>query len=87
MADADAFHDKCGLHFALGVLFGPFAMIGAAVSTPHPASGVNTATLSDNKDLFSDAEYLNCYKRKARGKNVGNSAVGWGTWLLFLLIF
>jgi hypothetical protein len=84
--DATAYHGKGGLHFALGVLFGPFTVIGAAVSSPSPASGANTAALSANKELFNDAEYLNCYKKKARGKNVGNSAAGWGAWIVLLLL-
>lgn len=84
--DASAYHGKGGLHFALGALFGPFTVIGAAVSNPTPASGANTAALSSNKELFNDAEYLSCYTKKARGKNVGNSAAGWGAWILFLLI-
>lgn len=84
--DASAYHGKGGLHFALGALFGPFAVIGAAVSSPSPSSGANTAGLSDNRELFNDAEYLNCYKKKARGKNVGNAAVGWGAWVLLLFV-
>lgn len=84
--DATAYHGKGGLHFALGALFGPFTVIGAAISNPTPASGANTAALSSNKDLFNDAEYLTCYTKKARGKNVGNSAAGWGAWVLLILL-
>jgi hypothetical protein len=84
--DAQMYHGKAGLHITLGVLFGPFAIIGAAISGPKPQHGKNTMLMSQNKELFSDAEYLQCYKKKARGQNVGNTAIGWGAWILFLLI-
>jgi len=83
--DADNYHGKAGLHVALGVLFGPFAIIGAAVSTPTPQKGKDTYAMSQNKDMFQDPMYLNCYTKKARGKNVGNTAIGWGAWILFIL--
>ncbi len=86
VTDAQDFHGKGGLHFALGVLFGPFTVIGAAIAGPTPASGSNTALLSPNKELFSDPEYLHCYKKKARGKNVLNAALGWGAITVVLLI-
>lgn len=84
--DGKAFHGKGGIHVALGVLFGPFAVIGAAVGNPEPMSGARTAQMSKNSDLFSDPTYLECYKKAARGKNVGMTAAGWGMWLLLLLL-
>ncbi len=83
--DADMFHGKKGKHIALGILFGPFAVIGSAIASPKPKNGKDTFLMSKNKDLFSDPMYLNCYKKKARGKNVGNTAIGWGIWIVFLL--
>ena len=70
----------------LGGLFGPFAKVGAAIATPRPMNGKGTVGLSENKDLFDDPLYLKCYAKKARGKNVGNTALGWGAWLIFVLI-
>jgi hypothetical protein len=84
--DADNHHGKAGLHVALGVLFGPFAVIGAAVSNPNPQKGKDTFMRSDNKDSFNDANYLSCYSKKAKGKNVGNAALGWLAWVLIILI-
>lgn len=85
-SDGKAFHGKGGLHVALGVLFGPFAVIGAAVGSPDPMGGARTTQMSKNSDLFSDPQYLECYKKAARGKNVGMAAAGWGMWILLLLI-
>lgn len=85
-ADAKSFHGKGGLHFALGVLFGPFAVIGSAVGNPEPLNGARTQEKSKNSSLFEDPTYLECYKRAARGKNVGMALAGWGTWILFLLL-
>lgn len=84
--DADNYHGKGGVHVALGVLFGPFAIIGAAVSTPSPSKGNETLQMSKNKKLFSDPNYLNCYTKKAKEKNVTNTALGWGAWILFILL-
>jgi hypothetical protein len=84
--DADNYHGKEGIHVALGILFGPLAIIGAAVSNPTPQKGKDTYAMSQNKDLFQDPVYLNCYTKKARNKNVTNAAIGWGTWILILLL-
>lgn len=84
-SDADLYHGKVGMHVALGVLFGPFAILGAALGNPTPEKGNDTYLMSKNRDNFSDPAYLTCYKKKAKGKNVGNTAIGWGAWLLLLL--
>ena len=84
-ADGKAFHGKAGLHVALGVLFGPIAMIGAAVSRPDPMNGARTTEMSKNSALFTDPQYLECYRKAAKGKNVGATAAGWGIWIILLL--
>ena len=81
-SDAKNYQGKGGVHIALGALFGLFGTIGAAVATPTPHKGVRTLEHSENKELFNDAEYINCYKKKARGKNVGNTLIGWGAFLV-----
>lgn len=83
--DAENYHGKKGGHFALGFLFGPFAMIGTALADPTPEKGKDTYMLSKNKDQFENPEYLSCYKKKARGKLIGMEALGWGAWILLLL--
>jgi hypothetical protein len=84
--DAENYHGKKGTHFALGVLFGPFAMIGTAVSEPTPQRGKRTLIMSKNKDQFNDPIYLSCYKKKAKGQLIGMEALGWGAWLLLLIL-
>lgn len=84
--DADLYHGKAGLNIAMGVLFGPFAVIGAALTNPRPERGKETMMLSQNKELFDDAEYLQCYKKKAKRQNAGNAALGWLAWVLILLL-
>lgn len=84
-SDADMYHGKTGLHVALGVLFGPFAILGAALGSPTPEKGNDTYIMSKNRDFFSDPAYLSCYKKKAKGKNVGNTAIGWAAWILLIL--
>jgi len=86
--DAENYHGKNGSHFILGVLFGPFAMIGTALANPTPQKGKDTMMLSKNKNDFDDPEYLACYKRKAKGHLIGMEAIGWGaSFLFFVLIF
>ena len=84
--DAENYHGKQVGHFVLGVLFGPFAMIGTAVSNPTPEKGKNTYMMSKNKDQFSDPEYLSCYRKKAKGQLIGMEALGWAAWVLLVLI-
>jgi len=83
--DANMYHGKTGLHVALGVLFGPFAILGAAVANPSPEKGNDTYIMSKNREIFSDPAYISCYKKKAKGQNVGNTALGWAAWILLLL--
>jgi hypothetical protein len=80
--DAEHFHGKKGGHFILGVLFGPFAMIGTALATPTPEKGQKTYMLSQNKDQFNDPEYLSCYKKKAKGQLIAMEALGWLAWIV-----
>ncbi len=84
--DAENYHGKEAGHFFLGLLFGPFAMIGTAVSNPTPDRGTKTYMMSKNQQNFSDPAFLRCYKKKAKGKLIGMEAAGWATWILLLLL-
>lgn len=84
--DAENYHGKKVGHFVLGVLFGPFAMIGTAFTNPTPERGRQTYMMSKNKEQFSDPEYLRCYKKKAKRELIGMDAIGWGAWMLFVLV-
>ena len=76
--DAKKLHGKKRIHVALGILFGPYAMIGTALVSPNPYTGEQTASLSENKELFSDPTYLNCYKKKARRQLIGMEGIDFG---------
>ena len=84
--DAENFHGKKVAHFTLGFLFGPFAMIGTAMTNPTPMKGRETMLMSSNKHLFNDPQYLLCYKRRAKTMMVGYDLLGWSTWFLVLSI-
>jgi hypothetical protein len=75
--DAENYHGKKGGHFALGVLFGPFAMIGTSLANPTPDKGRQAYMMSKNKEQFSDLEYLTCYRKKAKRQLVGMEGLGW----------
>ena len=85
--DAENYHGKKGGHVVLGFLFGPFAMLGTALANPTPDKGKQTYMMSKNKEHFDDLEYLSCYKKKAKGQLIGMEAIGWGAWLLLVLMF
>ena len=42
-----------------------------------------------NPEFLKDPEYLRCYRKRAKQKNIGNAAIGWGVVTAFslLLIF
>lgn len=84
--DAENYHGKKVGHFFLGVLFGPFAMIGTALANPTPEKGKQTYMMSKNKDQFGDPQYLSCYKKKAKGQLIGMEALGWGAWIVLVLV-
>jgi hypothetical protein len=79
-------HGKQGGQFLCGVAFGAFGVIGCAVTNRTPMKSSNLALMTQNKDLWNDAEYLNCYNKEARSKAVNNSLLGWATWVLLILI-
>lgn len=69
-ADANQYHGKLGRHVLYGVLLGPLATIGAALSDPTPVKGKSTVIQSSNKALFDDPAYRSCYMKEARANNV-----------------
>ena len=86
--DAQNFHGKKGGHFVLGVLFGPFAILGTALANPSPFNASNSMMMmsSEDKSKYSDPQYLSCYKRKAKGQLIAMEAAGWGAWIIFILM-
>jgi hypothetical protein len=83
--DAEMHHGKKGAHVIYGFLSGPFAMLVSAASTPSPYND-DTLMLSKNNEIFDEPAYLNCYRKKATGQNIGMEAIGWAGWILLLLI-
>ena len=84
--DAENYHGKKGGHFALVFLFGHFEMIGTLLASPTPEKGKRTYLMSKNKEQFTDYEYINCYKKKAKAQLIGMEAAGWGSYLIILLL-
>ena len=83
--DAANFHGKKGAHVALGFCFGGFSMIGTALADCGPMKGSETMLLSKNKPLFTDYEYIQCYKKEARKNLLIMEAVGWGAFIVIYL--
>jgi hypothetical protein len=81
-ADAIAYHNRGFGNFCLGFFFGAFGVIGTAVGTPRSPDYVKIPI----KENLQNPEYLKCYEKKARGKNVGSAVGGWATFLLILVL-
>lgn len=84
--DARLFHGRVVGNVISGFLFGAFGVIGAALSNPKPTHSIKTIRMSKNKDIFNNASYLKGYKKKARGMNVVNSAIGWTIWIALVVL-
>ncbi len=84
--DARLLHGKKGGHYMLGMLFGPFAIVGTLLSNPLPYRGKDTYMLSENRDLFKDPVYLKCYMQRAKSDLILMEILGWATWALIVLI-
>jgi hypothetical protein len=84
--DAARYHGKKSGHIALGFLFGPFAILGTALSDPTPQKGRMTKQMSKHQDLFEDPDYLGCYRKKAKGKLIGAESIGFGISLLMIIL-
>lgn len=86
--DAQRYHGKKGMHFVLGFLFGPLAVIGTAIgANPTPYNAKNQVALSQspNKDQFTDPEYLMCYKKEAKKRLIVVECAGFGGRVIFTL--
>lgn len=84
-SDAKLYHGKASGHVVLGVFTGPFGVVGAAVAKPTPNKSEQTIRMTQSGTLLADPTYLRCYTKKAKAKNVGNTAIGCSVWLLALL--
>lgn len=84
-SDAKAYHGKKGLHVVYGLLLGPIAPIGAALSSPSPQSGSATVLQSENQALFDDPVYRSCYEKQAKKSNIVATLFGPIAGLFFLL--
>ena len=85
--DAKLYHGKRGAHFALGVTTGIFGIIGVAmIADPHPYNGSSTLVMSKNRNDFNDPMYLSCYKKKAKGRLIASTSLGFAAWIGVILL-
>ncbi len=68
--DARRKHSTGG-YFLGGLLFGVFALIPAVIIDPMPRGY-----------QFSDPDYLECYSKVAKSKNIYSALGGWGIWMI-----
>lgn len=84
--DARMYHGKGFGYGVAGFLLGPFGylfLIGDSKFMPQNAS--SAAAFVNDRDL-NDWQYLEGYKKKARGKQAGNVTIGWAIWIGLVLL-
>ena len=85
--DAQNYHGKRGSQFILGAIFGPLAVGATAASAnPIPSKGRDTYAMSVNQEIFNDPMYLNCYRKKAKSKLLGMTALGSAYQIIVILL-
>lgn len=84
LEDAENFHGRRSRHFFLGLLLPAIPVVVALLSEPNPVARKRIASLSQNQNLFSDPDYLMCYKKTAKKSNVKNAAIGSGVTLVIM---
>lgn len=85
-SDAKIYHGKGFGYGVAGFLLGPFGylfLIGDSKFMPQNAS--SAAAFINDRDL-NDWEYIEGYKKKARGKQAGNVTIGWAAWIALVLL-
>jgi hypothetical protein len=82
-----AHHGKTVGHLVLGILFGPWAVLGtAAIAKPTPMKSPNNYMMTANQSLFSDPQYLHCYKKQAKLNLMTWEMPGMILWLLVIAL-
>ncbi len=69
----------------LGMLGGPFPLIFIKFSKPLPQKEPMITSRSENKVLFDDPAYLNCYQKQVKKQNMLAVGVGWTISTAFLV--
>lgn len=68
-----------------GALFGPFALIVVGLNDFHPSKDYANVAAKGHTDLMDDAQYIQCYRQKAKSKALTEAAGGWAMWILLIL--
>ncbi|MCF8202252.1 MAG: hypothetical protein K9J18_04105 [Crocinitomicaceae bacterium] len=69
----------------LGMFGGPFPLIFIKFSKPLPQKEPMITSRSENKVLFDDPAYLNCYQKQVKKQNMLAVGVGWTISTAFLV--
>jgi hypothetical protein len=83
--DAQA-RGKTAVNVLGGMFFGPFALIHKALKDFHPSKDYQNIAISGHKDLMDNPNYIQCYRKKAQTKALAETAGGWATWILLVLM-
>jgi hypothetical protein len=87
--DAKKLFYKLPGYVFLGMFGGPFPLIFIKFSKPLPQKEPFVTARSENKVLFDDPAYFNCYQKQVKKQNMLAVGVGWtiSTALLVNLLF
>ena len=77
---------KTAVNVLGGMFFGPFALIHKALKDFHPSKDYATVAAAGHKELMDNPNYIQCYRKKAQTKALTETAGGWATWILLVLM-
>jgi len=80
--DAQLYHRRFVGNFALGFFFNIFGFAAVAISNPKAPDPL----MVNDTEKFNNTEYLLCYEKKAKNKNIKAAAFGWGAIVLLLIL-
>jgi hypothetical protein len=83
--DAKKLFYKLPGYVFLGMFGGPFPLIFIKFSKPIPQKEPFVTARSENKVLFDDPAYLNCYQKQVKKQNMIAVGVGWAISTAFLV--
>lgn len=84
--DSEKYNKRSVNYLLAGVVFGPMAVIVASTDKINIKKEMCHVDFSSDA-IYNDPEYLKCYKKRSKQKNIGNALFGWFAWIVIVLSF
>ncbi|MFC2125683.1 hypothetical protein ACFLU5_12815 [Bacteroidota bacterium] len=80
--DAELYHKRFVGNFALGFFFNIFGFAGVAITNPKSPDPL----MINDAEKLNNTEFLLCYEKKAKKKNIKAAGIGWITIVVLVLL-